>query len=147
MASAERKETYKVDLEKFYGTLRDFASYPKFVSSMKRVEIQEQTDNTAKIFFEVEMMKKLAYTLNLKFGINEARNHAELSWTLGESAFFKVNNGSWKLQSMGPGVVDVTYKLELDFNFPVPGLILKGLVAKALPQAMNEFYEESKKRK
>lgn len=145
MASAERKEIYDVSLEKFYAALVDFEGYPRFVSGMRNVKILERQDQRAKVFFEVEMMKKVEYSIDVRFSINEAKNQAEVNWVLDSSPYFKVNNGAWKLQAKSPHSVEATYKLELEFTVPVPGLLLKGLVAKALPQAMKEFYLEAKK--
>lgn len=144
MASAERKEIYPVSLEQFYRSILDFENYPNFISSISKVEVREKTASSAKLYFEVEMIKKVHYEISLNFSINEAKNQAKMSWTLDSSPFFKLNNGSWDLQAKSPSSVQAFYKLELDFVFPVPGLLLRGLVAKALPQAMEDFYLHAK---
>jgi ribosome-associated toxin RatA of RatAB toxin-antitoxin module len=59
---------------------------------------------------------------------------------------FKKNNGWWILKSLGSQKTEVTYKLEVDFNFTVPGFILKGLIQKSLPGAVKDFCEETKRR-
>jgi len=39
----------------------------------------------------------------------------------------------------------VHYAVEVEFNFPVPGFLLKGVVKSTLPTMMNSFFERAKK--
>jgi hypothetical protein len=52
----------------------------------------------------------------------------------------------WELKSLGPNKTQVLYKLEIDFDFPVPGFVLKKLVASALPKTIREFSDEALRR-
>ena len=82
----------------------------------------------------------MTYTLD----IEDNAERMTVDWKLVESSFFKVNNGSWKIESMGPGKCKVSYSLEVEFTFSVPGLILKGLVKSMLPSMMNGFHQRAK---
>ena len=139
MAAAERKEIVNVPLKDLYGVIIDYTSYPEFVSGMKSARLEGQQGDVRRIHFDLDLMKRVQYTVNLRDEFNEAAGTASISWTLAESAFFKTNNGGWTLKALGPEKTEVTYKLELDFSFPVPGLILKGLVAKTLPDTIAQF--------
>jgi ribosome-associated toxin RatA of RatAB toxin-antitoxin module len=145
MAVAERKEIVDVPLKKLYEAITGYDSYPKFVSGVNAVKVLERGAGTARVHFEVEMMKKVDYSLNLKDEIAADDRSARVSWTQDASKFFKTNNGLWELKSMGPSKTEVLYRLEIDFNFPVPGFMLKTLVASALPKAIHDFTERAKK--
>ena len=49
------------------------------------------------------------------------------------------------MKRLTPTSVEVLYKLDLEFGISVPGFVLKGLIAKALPQAIQEFAGHAKK--
>jgi ribosome-associated toxin RatA of RatAB toxin-antitoxin module len=88
--------------------------------------------------------RKCHITLSYKLKINENQAAGAVNWSLLSSEFFKVNNGAWKIESLGPNQCKVTYSLEVEFNFSVPGFILKGIVKGTLPSMMNSFYERAK---
>jgi ribosome-associated toxin RatA of RatAB toxin-antitoxin module len=98
------------------------------------------------VHFDVEMMKKVDYTLNMKEEIDADERSAKVSWSLLNSKFFKISNGLWELKSLGPNKTQVLYKLEIEFDFPVPGFVLKKLVASALPKTIREFSDEALRR-
>ena len=87
------------------------------------------------------MMKDVQYVLDHV----EDKTNGIVSWTLVESDSFKKNNGRWELKAAGPGKTDVRYELEIEFNFPVPGLILNRLVKGSLPSMVNGFVKQTKK--
>lgn len=145
MAVAERKEIVDVPLKKLFEAITNYADYSKFVAGVNAVQVIERGPGTAKVHFEVEMMKKVDYSLNLKDEISEDERTARVSWTQDQSKFFKTNNGLWELKSLGPTKTEVLYRLEIDFNFPVPGFMLKTLVASALPKAIHDFSEKARK--
>lgn len=146
MAAAERKEILDESVEKLYSVITDFASYPKFVTGMKDAKLIEETASHKIFYFDIEMIKRVNYKIKIVSQISPDKTKAEVDWTLVESQFFKGNNGSWRLKSLGDKKTEATYKLELDFNFPVPGFVLKGMIASNLPNAMKEFLNEAKKR-
>ncbi len=145
MAAAERSEVIDIPLQKFFNVLRDFERYPDFVSSVKKTQVISRSDAKSRVHFDIELMKRLEYSIDLLEENDPEWKWGRLTWTLGESKFFKVNNGLWSLKALGPDKTEVLYRLELEFTFSVPGFVLKTLVAGALPKAINEFVERARK--
>ena len=142
MAQAEHTANFDVDAGKYFDAVSDFEKYPEFVEGMKKVKIIPGSNGTSVGHYEFSMMSKdMSYILDLKHD----KPSGAVSWTLKESEFFKVNNGAWKIESAGPGKCKVHYSLEVEFNFSVPGFILKGIVKGTLPTMMKSFYERAKK--
>ena len=144
MAAAERTEIVDVSLSKLFKAICDYSAYPSFVTGVKSVDIKSSDEKTSKVHFDVEMMKRVEYTLDLSQEMDVEERHARVSWSLDESKFFKISNGLWELKSLGPDKTEVLYKLEIDFAFPAPGFVLKKLVAGALPKTIQEFTNRAK---
>jgi ribosome-associated toxin RatA of RatAB toxin-antitoxin module len=146
MAGAERKETVDVPLKDFFAVVSDYAAYPDFVTGMKSVRILANAPGSKQVEFDLEMMKRVQYTLDIRETLDAESGTGSILWTLHASDMFKANNGGWTLRAVSPTRTEVSYKLDLEFNIPVPGFVLKGLVANALPTAIKEFAERAKKR-
>jgi ribosome-associated toxin RatA of RatAB toxin-antitoxin module len=141
MAQAEQEKTYEVSAEKYFKAVADYEKYPEFVDGMKKVKTERGPDGSIVAVYELSMMSKdMSYTLK----IAEEPSKGEVSWSLVKSDFFKVNNGAWKIESIGPSQCRVRYSLEVEFSFSVPSFILKGIVKGSLPSMMNSFYERAK---
>ena len=141
MAQADSEKTYDVSADKYYQAVSEYEKYPTFVEGMKSVKAK-RTGFDVIADYELSMMSKdMSYQLKIK----EDPSAKVISWTLSKSDFFKVNNGKWTIQSTGPSSCKVHYSLEVDFNFTVPGFLLKGVVKSTLPTMMNSFYERAKK--
>lgn len=98
MAKAERTEVFDVDCKKLYTAITDYKSYPSFVDGMKSVEVLSQSATGASVKFNLNLIKEVTYTLELKHNENK-----EVSWTLKSGDLMKVNNGGWKLKDLGNG--------------------------------------------
>ncbi|MEO5666440.1 MAG: SRPBCC family protein [Bdellovibrionota bacterium] len=144
MAAAERTDIVDVPLNKLYQAICDYDNYAKFVTGATRVKLLSREGNTAKVQFEVEMMKRVEYTLKIKEELDSEGRSARVSWVLDSSKFFKISNGLWELKALGPDKTQVMYKLELEFDIPVPGFVLKKLVASALPKTIQEFSDRAR---
>ena len=145
MAAAERKEILNIPLKAMYQAVTDYAAYSEFVTGMKKSRVVGPHNGGKKAEFEVEMIKRISYSLILSDKIDESAGTAEISWTLDSSDFMKKNDGRWNLRSLGPNQTEVIYTLEVEFNFPAPGFILKGLVSNSLPVAIREFSDRAAK--
>lgn len=145
MAGAERKEILNVPLVALFKVITDFDSYPQFVSGVKNTKVLSSVGGNKQVEFDIDMMKRVKYTLNVQENINEAAGTGTVHWTLVSSDMLKSNVGGWTLKALDAGRTEVIYKLDLDFNISVPGFILKGMVSKALPEAIREFAERAKK--
>jgi len=147
VGAAERVENLKVSVKNLYDVITDYASYPEFVTGMKGARILQQIDERTKLVeFDLEMMKRLKYTVRISEEISADQKSAEVSWALDKSDLMKVNNGRWRVKSLENGETEVIYSLEVDLNFPVPGFIMKGLVSNSLPAAIREFSERAQKK-
>ncbi len=146
MASAERSEIVQVSMEAFFKANTDFESYPLFVTGMKAARVSSvEADGTSKLVeFEVEMVKKLKYSIRTQQKIDTVAGIAEMSWKLHESAEMKSNTGSWRLRRVDAHRTEVVYQLELDLHFSIPSFVMKGLVATSLPKAIHEFRDRAK---
>lgn len=136
MAKAERTEVFDVDYKKLYTAITDYKSYPSFVDGMKSVEVLSQSATGASVKFNLNLIKEVTYTLDLKHTENK-----EVSWTLKSGDLMKVNNGGWKLKDLGNGKTEVTYHLEVELKgfFPGLGMVEKTMVATNLPMNMKAF--------
>jgi ribosome-associated toxin RatA of RatAB toxin-antitoxin module len=143
MAQAEETRTYDVDAQKFYTVITQYEKYPEFVDGMKKVTLERAPGAREFVgHYELSMMgKDMSYSLLLQ----ENPDQGELSWSLKSSEFFKVNNGKWKIESLGAGQCRATYSLEVEFTFSVPGFVLKPMIKGTLPSMMNGFAERAKK--
>ncbi len=135
MAKATRTETYDVPAAKFYQAVIDYRNYSKFVPGVDSIEVLNESADGATVKFNINVIKKISYTLKLTHKSNE-----EVNWTLVTGDYMKTNNGRWQLKDLG-GKTEVTYSLEIEVKGFIPGLSLieKGLVETNLPMTMNSF--------
>jgi ribosome-associated toxin RatA of RatAB toxin-antitoxin module len=148
VAQAERTEVVDLPLEAIFNVIKSYEEYPQFVSGMKSTQVQETfPDGSKKVFFDIDLVRRVQYSVRIKDSITESRDSARVEWSLIESQALKVSNGLWVLKSIGPQSTEVTYKLEVEFNFPAPGFVVKGLIATSMPLAIKEFKNRALKNK
>ena len=140
MAQAEFHETLDVDKDKLFAAITRYEDYPQFVDGVRSARVERKGTGQARVAYLVSMMKEVNYVLDHR----EDPTNGTVKWTLVESDSFKKNNGSWELKVAGPGKTEVRYSLELEFNFPVPGLILNKLVKGSLPSMVKSFVKRAK---
>lgn len=140
MAQAVHETTYDVDAAQLLSAVTDYSKYPEFVDGMKKVWSEKINGETI-VHYDLAMMgKDMSYTLKL----NEEPEKGHVSWTLLKSEFFKINNGDWLIESLGPGKCKARYFSEVEFTFPVPAFVLKPMVKGAVPKMMDSFYHRAK---
>jgi ribosome-associated toxin RatA of RatAB toxin-antitoxin module len=141
VAKADQEKTFDVSADKYFQAVSDYEKYPQFVEGMKKVKA-ERNGSEVTAHYELSMMgKDLSYSLKVR----EDPAKKTVDWSLLKSDFFTINNGAWKIESTGPNSCKVRYGVEVEFNFPVPGFILKGIVKSQLPTMMDGFYKQAKK--
>ena len=130
--------------EDFYKVLIDYEQYPEFVSSVKNVEILKREDNHTQVYFELDLIKKVKYLLDM-----EEDSPNRLGWSLIKGDLFKVNRGAWELEevtdSEGKRATKAIYSTEIEFSLFVPKMITKTLVAVNLPNNLKEFKNRAEK--
>jgi ribosome-associated toxin RatA of RatAB toxin-antitoxin module len=131
-----------VNKDKLFSIVTDYESYPQFVEGCHATKVDRTTvAGVIRVEYRVSVMSKdVVYTLDHK----ENPEDGSVEWKLVHSNFFKVNNGSWKLESKGDQKTDVVYLLDIEFKIPVPGFILKTLVKSGLPSMVKCFEKRTK---
>ncbi len=141
MARVIREKEMDVSQEALFGVIVDFEKYPEFITEVVAAKVMPgATKEKIRVQFELEVVKRFAYTLEFKIDGKE-----EVSWKLVESNFFKTNEGAWKLTSLGKNKTEATYELEVGFGFLVPGWITKKLTETSLPTMLSNFETRAKK--
>jgi ribosome-associated toxin RatA of RatAB toxin-antitoxin module len=105
--------------EDVFEVATDFESYPEWNGAMKKVEVKEQDDEgrATKVFFEVDArLKTVRYTLSYDY----ANAPESFSWSLVDGDVKKLH-GAYSFDEFDD-VTEVSYELELDPGFPVPGI-------------------------
>lgn len=139
MAGVERTEIFDVPAEKIYQVLIDYSSYPDFVDGVTSIEIHSQDENSAKVTYNLNLIKTFSYTLNLTHEPNKS-----VAWSLVDGDFFKRNDGRWTLKDLGDGRTEVTYNLDVDFKVMVPKMIANKLTKSNLPSMMKSYHQRAK---
>jgi ribosome-associated toxin RatA of RatAB toxin-antitoxin module len=140
MAKAVKTEIFDVPADKFYKAIIDYKSYPQFVDGVESVEIKNESADGATVTMNLNLIKKISYTIKLNHTPNK-----EVNWSLVSGDMMKINNGKWTLKDLGQARTEVTYSLEVEFKGFLPGLglIEKTLVNTNLPLAMKAFAKKA----
>ena len=140
MAQAQLKESLSVPASKLFSVITKYEDYPSFVEGCSRVEVTRGESGRARVVYFVNMIKEISYTLD---HISDEAT-AEMSWSLVQSDFLKKNLGGWKIKPKGDSNCEVEYSVDIDFKFPVPGMILSRLVKSNLPSMIRNFEKRAK---
>jgi len=133
MASAERTEVLNCSLVQLKKAILDYENYPQHISGVNGAVIIEDEGKTKRVQFEINIIKKLHYTLYL----HETENG--LHWELVEGDVFKKNTGSWELTPAPGDKVEAKYTIDIDLKLMVPGMVAKKLAGSNLPSMMKQF--------
>lgn len=140
MASAERVEIMEASIENIYKVLIDYDHYADFMDGVSRVEVIERSGSSVKAKYDINMIKKFSYVLNLE----EVENKS-VSWSFDEGDIFSTNSGSWQLKDLGDGTTEVNYNVEVDIKVKMmgTGMIIKKLVNTSLPALMKSVEQRA----
>jgi len=131
----------EVDLsaEDLMAVIVDFASYPDFLPTIRKITIQLKGPPVWEVRFVTHLIRRLEYTLRL-----ERHDGHRLSWSLLEGVFVR-NSGAWELEPMKNGC-RVTYRLTMQLDTYLPTAISRSLQQTSLPQTVEAFVREGKRR-
>jgi ribosome-associated toxin RatA of RatAB toxin-antitoxin module len=138
MVEESRTIEVNVDPKKFFKVVTDYQSYPEFLNGqgLRRVTINKDEGDIKIVTQEVELMGfKVAYTLRMV----EDKARQQISWSLVKGQLMSRNNGSWKIEKLGPGRSRVTYSLELKLGSLIPSILTTKVAATQLPAMLNAF--------
>jgi len=135
--TAEKATVINAPIADVFAVIADFESYPEFQEEIESVEIVKETAKSATVAFEMNLMQRVSYTL--KFNLKKP---SSITWTFVEGdSMLKDNNGSWTITELEPGVVDVTYKINVEFSLWLPSSIVESLLGDHLPKMLKKFKE------
>lgn len=139
MAGATREEVFDISAEKFYNALLDYEHYSDILPEVDSIDVLEKNEETARIQYNIQIVKKISYTLKM----NHQRPH-KVSWNLDSGKLFKINQGEWTIEELAKDRCKVTYNLDVALKVFAPKTLTNKLVAVSLPRMMNAFYKHAK---
>ncbi|PIP91049.1 MAG: cyclase [Bdellovibrionales bacterium CG12_big_fil_rev_8_21_14_0_65_38_15] len=140
-AKATKETTFDASIDKVWGVISDYESYPDFVDGVSGIKILDRSNGKIRVEYSLNMIKKLTYILNME----ESAPH-KLSWSFEKGDIFKVNAGSWELKDLGNGTTGVVYNVEVEVKgfFPGAGMIVKTLTEVNLPNMLKAYEQRAK---
>ena len=133
MPGAQKSIRINVTPEVFFGVITDYEAYPDILPDMESAEILSREEGVTIARFTLNLIKRVTYTLRLVEVPNEG-----LSWSLVEGPF-KVNSGSWRLESLDEACTLAHYSVEVKVGVFVPASITNRMVGKTLPALLEAF--------
>ncbi len=137
MAKASLSENVTLSGERFYRSVTAYDRYSEFVTGCRSAKILLTTDRGATVEYGVALMKDISYTL--RHAHTEGTGRWGMTWELVSSGFLEKNAGRWEITSRGENSCHVEYDVDIEFKLPVPGFLLKKLIASSLPKMFKEF--------
>ncbi len=119
---------------KVMAVISDFERYPEFLPEIRGVSVLDSEDGVSTVRFDLQMLMKVSYTLELT-----QTGDSALTWELGESKLMKTNSGSWRLHENDDGTTDVTYSIELELAGKLPASVNQRMAGQALPETLARF--------
>ena len=116
--------------------IADFGSYPQWVASAKKVEVEETGDDgrARRVHFVLDAgAVKDDYVLEYTWD-----DDRQVSWELVKATVLKAMNGSYTLVAKGSGT-DVTYRLAVDLTIPMLGMLKRKAEKVIVDTALREL--------
>ena len=101
--------------------IADFESYPEWAKGVQQAEITRpgSGERAEQVYFALDVSPiKDEYTLAYDWD-----GDREVTWTLVEGHMLKALDGAYTLVDRGDGTTEVTYRLALDVNIPLIGML------------------------
>ncbi len=120
--------------------IADFPSYPKWATEVKRTTVlSEEGDGWAdQVEFVLDAgVIKDTYTLDYEWEVTKSGTGV-VSWSLIKASVLKAMNGSYTLAKDGKGT-KVTYRLTVDLNIPMLGLLKRKAEKVIVDTALKEL--------
>ena len=140
MAAEEKSIDVDVPIARMFEVVTDYERYPEFLPDVRRAELKRRDGNIAEVTFEIEVIKRIRYTLRM-----EETEPTALNWTLVKGDFMKLNNGRWTLEALGEQQTRATYAIELKLGAMVPSSITTKLAARNLPDTLERFKRQAER--
>lgn len=129
----ERKIKISAPINVVFKVIRDFASYPEFLTTTEEAK-ERKLKSGIHVDFTLQVIKSINYTL--KFDIEEPN---KVEWTLVKGDLMKKNSGSWHLTKISDNITEAIYRIDVDFGWLVPKMIVEQLTKTQLPETLDAF--------
>lgn len=129
----ERKITINAPRETVYRVIRDFESYPEFIPSTKSAKEDKKT-NDPEVDFSLQVIKPIRY--RLRFRCDPPH---EIHWELVKGELMKKNEGSWILEELDSKKTKALYRIDVEFGWMVPKMVVEELTRIQLPELLEAF--------
>jgi ribosome-associated toxin RatA of RatAB toxin-antitoxin module len=119
---ATERMTVKAPPERCFEVAVDFEHYPEWANLIRRVTVDERDDQgrgSLVTYRAAGMGRSTSYTLRYDY----ANAPRELAWVLEKGDIMRKLDGAYVFDSGDDGTTDVTYHLEAELIFPLPGFV------------------------
>lgn len=127
-------------MEAVYAVVTDFERYADIIPEVTSITVHQHTDATASATLAIEVIKRLEYTLDFTL-----EYPYRVNWTLRQGDGLTKNTGEWWLQEEEGGTTAI-YTIDLEFGFPVPGMIKTKLIEASLPTMLGRVKKTTEAR-
>lgn len=135
----ERKFKINAPIETVYKVIRDFESYPDFLSTTDSAK-ERKLKSGVQVDFTIQVVKTIHYTL--KFKLDEPNT---IEWELVKGDLMKVNSGAWRLTKLSEKSTEAVYEIDIDFGWLVPKMIIEQVTRTQLPETLEAFKSRAEK--
>jgi hypothetical protein len=134
---AQSSITIGADQATIMNVIADFAAYPEWAGFIKTAEVIEDGDNgrAKQVRFVLDAgVIKDDYVLEYDWS-----GDAEVSWHLVKGKVLKGMDGTYALADAGNGQTQVDYRLAVDLNLPMIGLLKRRAEKVIIDTALKEL--------
>jgi ribosome-associated toxin RatA of RatAB toxin-antitoxin module len=128
-------------------TINNFASYPRYISEVKKCEVYKKGDGFVDVDFELK-----SYMVTVQYYVHHTVNHAKrtMTWTLDYARASDINDsvGFWRVNEVAgqPSQSLVEYSIDVSLSSWTPGFVKTMMVDEGLTTATTWLKRESEKR-
>jgi ribosome-associated toxin RatA of RatAB toxin-antitoxin module len=124
--------------EHCFAVLTEFEAYPEWAADIKAVTIddRDEQDRAARVTFRAAAFgRSTSYTLQYDY-------HAAptaLSWVQVAGDLTRRLDGAYELIPSGDGATEITYRLVVDLQVPLPGFVKRRAESRIMGTALREL--------
>ena len=126
----------RAPLARCFGVITDFANYPKWSSTLRRIRVVTQYPNqlAQRVEFHVDMkLKTVRYVLEYTY-----KKPTLVNWKAVDGDIEAIE-GSYRFEKLGPKLTRATCRQAVSLGFWLPGALRSWLENQALKQSVLEF--------
>jgi ribosome-associated toxin RatA of RatAB toxin-antitoxin module len=132
-----RKIMVKATPLECFKVISDFKNYPKFLEDIKKIKISKPKGKVCDVTYTLSFIREVTYTLRTTVDDKKL----DISWEFVEGDYMRDNHGFWEFKEIRKGETQVTYHIDIQFGFLVPGFVSKMLAEQQLPKMLKALKE------